>query len=312
MQAIAVSTSTQVTGLAAIVTVTRSEAANDRLAVGGLGGNDTLSGGALSALLAATLDGGDGNDTINGGNGADTLLGGAGNDTVDGNQGNDTAFLGDGQRHVRLGPGRRQRHRRGPGRRRHAPVQRLGRRGDLRRVVERRAPAVHPQRRQHRHGHGRRRGPRASTRSAAPTRSTVNDLDATDVQSVNLNLGVSGAGDGAVDAVTVNGTVGPDAMLLSGGAGSVVMTGDDAHVFITNAEAANDTLTINTSGGADVVNASGLLATSIDLTINGGAGNDVLIGSDGGDTISGDADVDYVDGGPGIDSGTGETLVNVP
>jgi Ca2+-binding RTX toxin-like protein len=43
----------------------------------GLGGNDTLSGGAL----ADTLDGGAGNDTLDGGAGDDTLDGGTGNDT---------------------------------------------------------------------------------------------------------------------------------------------------------------------------------------------------------------------------------------
>ncbi len=91
------------------------------------------------------------------------------------------------------------------------------------------------------------------------------------------------------------------------------MTGDDAHVAITNAEPVNDTLTLNTSGGDDIVSASGLASTSIDLTVNGGAGNDVLVGSQGGDTLNGDADTDYIDGGAGIDAQSGgETVVNVP
>ena len=52
---------------------------------------------------------------------------------------------------------------------------------------------------------------------------TINDLAATDVTNVNIDLGVAGAGDGAVDAVTVNGTVGVDVMSLSGSAGSVTI-----------------------------------------------------------------------------------------
>ena len=52
---------------------------------------------------------------------------------------------------------------------------------------------------------------------------TVNDLAATDITNVNQNLGVSGASDGAIDALTVNGTVGVDVMSLSGSAGSVTV-----------------------------------------------------------------------------------------
>ena len=142
---------------------------------------------------------------------------------------------------------------------------------------------------------------------------TRNNLDATDVQSVNVNLGVSGA---ATARRTRSSSTAPSARTpccCPASAGSVTMTGDDAHVAITNAEAANDTLTLNTSNGDDIVNASGLASTSVDLTINGGAGNDVLVGSQGGDTLNGDADTDYIDGGAGIDAQSGgETVVNVP
>ena len=72
----------EVTGLESRVVVTRSEAALDRLTLSGLGGNDTLSAGALAALVRLTLDGGDGNDEVAGGDGPDTLRGGAGNDTL--------------------------------------------------------------------------------------------------------------------------------------------------------------------------------------------------------------------------------------
>ena len=55
-------------------------------------------------------------------------------------------------------------------------------------------------------------------------------------------------------------------------------------VNITGAEGANDTLTVNTLGGNDGVDAFDLPANLIGLTINGGAGNDTIIGSQGNDT----------------------------
>jgi Ca2+-binding RTX toxin-like protein len=153
---------------------------------------------------------------------------------------------------------------------------------------------------------------------------TVNDLTPTDISQVNLNLGVNGAGDGAIDADTLNGTVVDDIFGLSGSGGSVTAgTAGGYSVAITNAEPANDTLTINTSAGDDLVSAAALAATSIKLTINGGADDDILVGSDGGDTINGDAGNDLIRGGPGndtldggpntdeIDGGTGtDTAIN--
>lgn len=60
---------------------------------GGIG-NDNLD--ASRSLLAALLDGGDGDDIMKGGIGADTLKGGKGNDNLSGGDGNDTLDGGDG------------------------------------------------------------------------------------------------------------------------------------------------------------------------------------------------------------------------
>lgn len=57
----------------------------------GLGGNDTLIGGAMND----TINGGIGNDDLSGSDGDDILIGGAGADTLDGGLGNDVLFLGD-------------------------------------------------------------------------------------------------------------------------------------------------------------------------------------------------------------------------
>jgi Ca2+-binding RTX toxin-like protein len=77
-------------GLAAQVHITGAEAANDRLTVRGLAGDDVVEASALSAAaIHLTEDGGDGNDVLIGGAGDDVLLGGAGDDVLIGGPGLD-------------------------------------------------------------------------------------------------------------------------------------------------------------------------------------------------------------------------------
>jgi Ca2+-binding RTX toxin-like protein len=84
-----------VSGLAAEVRVFNAEAANDRLTVRTLGGDDRVEGDTgLAALLALTADGGPDDDTLIGGDGADTLIGGPGTDTLDGGPGADQISCG--------------------------------------------------------------------------------------------------------------------------------------------------------------------------------------------------------------------------
>ena len=96
-------------------------------------------------------------------------------------------------------------------------------------------------------------------------------------------------------------------MSLSGSGGSVTASRPDYTIAITNAEPANDNLTVNTSGGDDIVSASALANSSVDLTLNGGGDNDILVGSQGNDTINGDDGNDLMFGGPGDDTFTGGT-----
>jgi hypothetical protein len=65
-----------------------------------------------------------------------------------------------------------------------------------------------------------------------------------------------------------------------------------AQVSIAGQEAANDRLTIDGAAGDDVIDASALSAGQIALTVNGGAGNDRIIGSGGNDLFDGGADDD--------------------
>src|SRR5262249_54345892 len=58
-------------------------------------------------------------------------------------------------------------------------------------------------------------------------------------------------------------------------------------VNVFSSEQANDHLTLNAQAGDDVVNASSLEADSIQLAMNGGLGNDLLVGSQGADLMTG-------------------------
>jgi Ca2+-binding RTX toxin-like protein len=74
---------------------------------------------------------------------------------------------------------------------------------------------------------------------------------------------------------------------------------------------ATDRIVINGLAGDDIVEASGL-GTAIQLTANGGDGDDVLIGSDGNDVLSGGAGDDVLIGGLGLevlDGGPGDNVV---
>jgi len=86
-----------VLGLAARVNITGAEAANDRLRVNLLAGDDVLDASGLAAgAIQLTADGGDDDDVLLGGAGDDVLLGGAGDDVLIGGGGNDTLDGGPG------------------------------------------------------------------------------------------------------------------------------------------------------------------------------------------------------------------------
>jgi len=73
----------------------------------GLGGSDTITGqnGVSTVVPQITLDGGAGDDNLRGGDGADSLLGGSGNDVISGGIGADSAQMGSGNDTFQWGPG---------------------------------------------------------------------------------------------------------------------------------------------------------------------------------------------------------------
>jgi Ca2+-binding RTX toxin-like protein len=81
---------TSVLGLAARVNITGAEAANDRLNVNALDGDDVVdASGLAAAAIQFAADGGAGDDVLIGGAGNDALSGGAGDDVLIGGPGQD-------------------------------------------------------------------------------------------------------------------------------------------------------------------------------------------------------------------------------
>ena len=278
----------------------------EALAIEALAGNDTLNGAiGLAALTQLTLDGGAGNDTINGGDGNDSLRGGSENDAIDGNRGDDTGLLGagddsftwdpgDGSDKVEGEAGTDTLVFNGAGGAENFDFSANGNRLKLFRNVANITMDVDDTE-------------RVDLRALAGIDNTVvNDLSATDVKNIELDLETAiggGAGDGAVDTTTVNGTAGNDTVNIAPNAGAVDVTGLAAALKIEHSEAANDVLNVNGLDGNDTISGSVGLAALIKLGIDGGAGNDTINGGDGAETLLGGEGDDAIDGNRGDDTG---------
>ncbi len=304
---------------------------SDRIDVQTLGGADTIvAGNGLSTLTPLVLDGGPGPDTITGGDGNDILIGGDDSDTVTGGRGIDTAFLGNGDDTFVWNPGDSSDTVEGQagtdtldfhGSNANEKIDLSANGGRLRLNRDVAAIVMDANAVEHVTVH----------LLGGTDQLTVNSLAGTDVTRVDADLGAfGGGGDGASDTVTVNGTPVADTVGITP-LGSDVRVSGLAPVFVSNAEAANDRVIVNTLAGNDSVTASSGLAALIKVvvdggldadTIQGGDGDDTLFGDDGPDTIRGmagndslfgDAGKDFLNGGPGADTfscgGAGDTLV---
>ncbi len=285
---------------------------SEKLVVNANGGDDSFSGSnGLATLIQITVDGGGGNDTLGGSDGNDVLIGGGGNDSVDGNRGNDVALLGAGDDTFQWDP------------------------GDGSDVVEGQDGAdtmlFNGANIAERFDVSANGGRVRFTRDVATITMdlndvesvnlkalggadtlTVGDLSGTDVTRVATDLSATGGGgDGAPDSVVVDATNGADVVVVNGAAGTSGVTGLTAAVSVTGAEAADDRVTLRALAGDDVVDASGVAVGAPLLTLDGGAGDDVLIGGQGDDTILGGAGDDVLLGGPGNDVLDGQDGDNV-
>ena len=280
-----------VNGLPAQVTITGAEAANDQLVINGGAGNDIIDASALNAgQIGLVINAGDGNDTITGSQGNDVINGGTGNDVALLGAGNDTFVWnpGDGSDTVDGQAGADTLQFNGANVAESITISANGGHATLSRDIGTVTMDL-----------DNVETINVGALGGADT-ITVNDLTGTDVSGVNIDLAGStpGAGDGQADTIVINGTNGADAITVTNTNGVVTITGLASTVTITNFEA-NDRIVINGLGGDDVIQAAGL--TGMQLTANGGDGNDVLIGSPGDDVLTGGAGDDILNGGPGID-----------
>ena len=99
---------------------------------------------------------------------------------------------------------------------------------------------------------------------------SVGDLTGTPVDLVDVSLAPSfgsPGGDGQADRVQVTGTDRADAITVAGSLTTARLTGLPATVNISHAEGALDTLAVDTRGGQDTVDSSGLAPDVIKLTV---------------------------------------------
>jgi Ca2+-binding RTX toxin-like protein len=278
---------------------------SENLVVNGNGGDDTISAAGLPAdLIALTFDGGAGNDTLIGGDGNDLLIGGDGNDTITGGKGSDTALMGAGDDTFVWNPG--DGSDKVEGQTGNDTLQFNGSNADEKIDLSANGTRLRLSRDV---GHVTMdvngvEQVNVTTLGGADN-VTVHNLAGTGVSNVNIDLSSpagSGAGDGQADTVTLEGTNRADNVQIAGSGGSFAVRGLSAEVSVQGSEAANDSLVVKTLGGNDVVNASGLAADTVKLTVDGGRGNDTITGSDGNDLLIGGDGNDTITGGKGSDT----------
>jgi Ca2+-binding RTX toxin-like protein len=298
-----------VDGLSAAVSVAHA-GTNDTIIVNGFTGNDILN--------AATMPTGKARLRLLGDLGDDVIFGGAGNDTVVGGLGNDATFMGAGNDLYSWNAGDGADRVEGQ-----AGTDTIVLNGQA--VSESFDVAV------------------AGNQVNVNTNSGLIDLDdveririqgfagtdmitvrnyaGTDVKQLAIDLGLAGgADDSASDYVIGLGSGGNDQITLTtSSTGVVSMTGFGAQVTVSHV-GVGDSIQLITFGGDDVINTATMPASSPNLAIDvgqgddkvtggagrelisGGLGHDTLRGGAGEDYLYGEEDEDYLDGGSGTDS----------
>lgn len=280
-------TSATVVGLPAQVNINGLEGANDSLVINALGGDDSITATTVPAgVLKLTIDAGAGNDTVLGSQGADVIIGGDGNDFIFGDNGNDVALMGAGDDIFQWDPGDGNDTIEGQdgndlmlffgsGASENIDISANGGRVRFFRDVANVTMDLNDVERIEFRALG------------GADNIVVGDLTGTDVTRVDIDLrGPNGGSDQAVDTVTVNATQGANAFGVTGDAGGVTVFGLQATVNLFHTDG-TDRLVLNGLGGDDVIDASSLEAGAVQLTMNGGLGNDLLLGSEGDDLIVG-------------------------
>jgi Ca2+-binding RTX toxin-like protein len=284
----------------------------EQFVVDGGAGDDnlTLRNSANAGFTHITLDGGAGNDVIQGGNGAEALIGGSGNDTVSGGQGADNVQLGsgndiftwnpgDGSDLIDGGTGSDTLQFNGSAASERMSVSANGGHVEVLRDVANINLDVTG----------------IEHINIADHRGTdllvINDLTGTDVKDVNVDLTPDSGDDPGTETVAINATAGNDCIVLKGDANDIKVAGLSAQTHLLHSQS-TDSLIVQGGTGDDRIDASSLLTGGAKLTLDGGDGNDVLIGTGGDDVLLGGAGDDIIYGGGGhdiIDGGSGTNLI---
>jgi hypothetical protein len=235
--------------------------------IDGGAGDDTLIGDTGPVRLV----GGAGNDQLLGGDAVDELFGGDGNDSIDGNRGADVAFGNAGDDTFVWDPG-------------DGSDAFDGQDGTDSLVFngaagnEKFELAASGSRLRFTRDAGNITMDIGTTENVVANaeggidRVTIDDLSATDVVSVKVDLAGTpgtGAGDGAADQVIVRGTARADAIDIDASASTATVSGLHARVAISGAEAARDRLDIDTGDGVDPIDTTGVAAGSIPVFVDG-------------------------------------------
>lgn len=266
----------------------------DLLRIRAGGGNDLVDASALSSELLVTLDGGLGGDVLIGSGGADDVIGGDGEDLALLGAGDDRFVWqpGDDSDVIEGQAGFDTLDFRGANASEFIELTANGGRAVLFRNVGNVTQDVNDVEKV------------TITALGGADTIVVNELDGTDVTDVEIVLNA----DGQADTVTVRGTAAADVAVIVGDASGVSVIGLAARVDIVGFEAGIDLLIVETLGGNDVIDASGVGLGSMLFTLSGGddddilvgsAGNDRLLGGNGDDVLLGNGGVDILDGGAG-------------
>jgi hypothetical protein len=250
-----------------------AEPSVEHFLVQGLAGADAITGqNGLADLTPLHIEGGKGDDQLDGGDGADVIVGGDGADHIDGNRGTDTELGSDQGDTFQWDP------------------------GDGSDTLEGQSGADTFD------FNGSNAGERVSVFANGPRVTlnrdvalitqdfagierlqvrllgssdvlTVGDLTGTDLSDVGIDLssfdGVTG--DGAADALFLDGTDGPDDVHVATAGTQVVTTGLPARTTITGSEPNLDALEVETRGGDDTADVAQDVSTLINVVVDLGA-----------------------------------------
>jgi Ca2+-binding RTX toxin-like protein len=280
------------TGLEADVRITGAEGGSDRLEVRAGAGNDTLDASGTSQRIQLSLLGEAGDDRIIGSGSADFINGGAGTDNVSMGGGNDRFQWNPGEgSDVIDGQGGFDTHEfNGSGANEVVNLNASGNAVILTRNV---GNIVMNQ----------DNVERVEILAAGGADTIdIGEMRGTDVREVAVNLAATATGttgDGAGDTVSVSGGSRNEIITVTANGDDIAVSGLAQQMQINNVDA-SDAVVVRGGAGTDLMSAA-TVSGAARITLDGGTGNDILLGAASGGTLLGGAGNDLLVGGAGAD-----------